>query len=551
MFFLFCQLGFGKINNSSNLGEDYELKKLTSLAKVWGFLKYYHPNVASGKFNWDEQFINILTKIEDAKDKTELSKIYLDWINSLGVVKECKSCKKLSDKKYFGKNFDLSWLESNELFTDELSKKLKYIEENRFQGNNHYVNIGSHGNIEIKNELDYENFEYPNKGYRLLSIIKYWNTIEYFFPYKYLTDQKWDEVLSEMIPKFIACENATQYQLCMLETVVKLDDSHANFYSNKIHDFFGRKYIPVYFNVINGEAIVTGFYNDSLAKANDLKIGDVIEKIEDKEVSNLILDRKKYIHGSNNASKAINYDYFIFNGSTDSVNLTINRKNIKITKNVGRYDEKQFGIKKPSASEKYKLINNLIGYVDMASLELKDVEKMMVMMKSTKALVIDLRNYPNFAPWSIARHFIQNEKEFSKIIKPDISYPGKFYWSETNKIEPFKNKYYSGEVVLLVNEQTQSKAEYAAMLFQSGDKVTTIGSTTSGADGDVSKIEFIKFKTYISGLGVFYPDGNQTQRKGVKIDIEVAPTKQDYLEGKDVVLDKALNHLKNKLKIEL
>ena len=42
-------------------------EKLETLCKVWGFLKYYHPNVAKGTYNWDNQLIE---KIKEA-EKTE------------------------------------------------------------------------------------------------------------------------------------------------------------------------------------------------------------------------------------------------------------------------------------------------------------------------------------------------------------------------------------------------------------------------------------------------------------------------------------------------
>ena len=48
------------------------------------------------------------------------------------------------------------------------------------------------------------------------------------------------------------------------------------------------------------------------------------------------------------------------------------------------------------------------------------------------------------------------------------------------------------------------------------------------------------FKTKISGVGIFYPDGTETQRKGVKIDIEVKPTIRRIVEGRDEVLDRAI-----------
>lgn len=120
-------------SNSSTLSE-IETQNLASLCKVWGFLKYYHPNVAKGNFNWDEQFLSILPKVKQASTKEELSKIYLDWIESLGEVKACKSCGNVSKKEYFDKNFDLSWTQNSAIFSDELIKKLKFIENNRFQG---------------------------------------------------------------------------------------------------------------------------------------------------------------------------------------------------------------------------------------------------------------------------------------------------------------------------------------------------------------------------------------------------------------------------------
>ena len=137
---VFCVFSFVTFGHNSSVKEDdKKIENLASLAKVWGFLKYYHPNVAKGNFNWDEQLIQIIPKVEKAQNKEDLSKIYLDWISSLGIIKECKSCKEVSKNKYFDKNFDLSWTQDRELFTVELSKRLKYIEENRFQGKNHYV----------------------------------------------------------------------------------------------------------------------------------------------------------------------------------------------------------------------------------------------------------------------------------------------------------------------------------------------------------------------------------------------------------------------------
>ena len=50
-----------------------EIQKLATTCKVWGFLKYYHPNVADGRKNWDEQLFIILPQVEKAQTKEEFS----------------------------------------------------------------------------------------------------------------------------------------------------------------------------------------------------------------------------------------------------------------------------------------------------------------------------------------------------------------------------------------------------------------------------------------------------------------------------------------------
>lgn len=44
----------------------------------------------------------------------------------------------------------------------------------------------------------------------------------------------------------------------------------------------------------------------------------------------------------------------------------------------------------------------------------------------------------------------------------------------------------------------------------------------------------------ISGIGVYYPDGTETQRFGIVPDIEVKPTIEGIQEGRDEVLEKVI-----------
>ena len=83
------------------------------------------------------------------------------------------------------------------------------------------------------------------------------------------------------------------------------------------------------------------------------------------------------------------------------------------------------------------------------------------------------------------------------------------------------------------------------MALRTGSRAIVMGSQTAGADGNVSYIPFPGgFNTMYSGIGVFYPDGKETQGIGIVPDVEVKPTQKGFAEGKDEVLEKAKEYIR-------
>ena len=102
-------------------------------------------------------------------------------------------------------------------------------------------------------------------------------------------------------------------------------------------------------------------------------------------------------------------------------------------------------------------------------------------------------------------------------------------------------------MIVLVNEKTQSQAEFTAMAFRTAPNSKIIGSTTAGADGNTSSIILPGgIWTQISGIGIYYPDGKETQRVGIVPDIIVRPTIKGVTEGKDELLEKAIEIINEK-----
>jgi C-terminal processing protease CtpA/Prc len=482
----------------------------------------------------------VIQKLDTVKTSQELSELYLNWIESLGEVQPCVECAASNEKEYFDKNHTLSWLQ-HEQFSPQLIKKLLYIQQNRTQ-HQHYVSLDG-ANTQFDHEPVYQSAQWNDENIRLITLFRYWNVIEYFYPYKYMMDQNWDEVLLEMIPRFQLVKTEAEYHVLLHELTVKLCDSHAFFVTEQVRAFAGNKFIAAKFKIIDDKAVFTGFYNDSLATLDDLQRGDAVLQVDDVPVLEKYHRNEKYITGSNEAVKKLEFSYrWIFNGNTDSVKITFDRAGEIKTKTVRRYDRS--ALKSQEApTKKWEILNGNIGYVNMEEDVVipEDLPGMMNELNSTKAIIFDLRNYPPFIWDELVGYLNKEKKVCARYIQPDLTYPGRFIWFDADSIGKTNPDPYKGKVVILMDEGTQSRAESFVMALQTVEGAITVGRQTSGADGNIADFTFFDDKTtWITGLGVFYPDGRETQRIGIVPDIHVPLTLADIRAGRDAILEKAI-----------
>jgi len=204
------------------------------------------------------------------------------------------------------------------------------------------------------------------------------------------------------------------------------------------------------------------------------------------------------------------------------------------------------GYKVDKDAKSYKILEGNIGYVSLANIKDDEIPLIKADFINTKGIIIDIRNYPNtFVPFQLGSYFVTEPTPFVKFTYGSMNNPGEFTFGDGPLIESDGNKY-NGKLVILVNENSQSSSEYTAMAFKVVKDAKIIGSTTAGADGNVSRINLPGgLGTMISGIGVYYPDGKETQRVGIVPDIFIQPTIEGIKSGKDEVLLKAIEVINN------
>lgn len=522
-----------------------KIEDLSVLGKVWGFLKYYHPAIAKGDYNWDYELFRILPEILKAENIGERNEVIFGWISKLGEVL-------ISDQEIINDSLiklkpDLHWI-SNSQLGEKLVNQLMQIKDTKHSNKHYYIAaIPNVSNPQFSNEKSYNSITIKTDiGFRLLALYRYWNIIEYYFPYKYLIEDNWNDVLPEYIPKFVNSTSELEYKLCVLSLIARIHDTHANIWGNDpvLQPYKGKYYAPLIVKFIEEKAVVTG-YNDKLSgEKSGLQKGDIILSINKKPIDLIIKEKLPITPASNYPTQLRDLARDILRSNDSISEITYKRGSVESSLKLKLMSQKEAGLLSGTTKRDtcYKLLTPEIAYIFPGSIKNVYLPKIMNEVKGTKGLIIDMRTYPSeFIVFTLGAYLMPEPTNFVKFSKMSITSPGLFTYSTPLKVGVRNNDYYKGKIVIIINEITQSQAEYTTMAFRVAPNVKVIGSTTAGADGNVSQFNLPGgITTMISGIGVYYPDGKETQRVGIIPDIEVKPSIKGIKDGKDELLEKAI-----------
>ena len=401
----------------------------------------------------------------------------------------------------------------------------------------------------------YADMEFPSVEYRLLALFRYWNVINYFYPYKKLIGESWETVLPRYIPKFEANKDAADYQMTVREMVAEMHDSHGGTRNaNASMERMGTFQPAVFVGYVEAQSVVTKVLDDTLP----IKVGDVILEIDDQPVEKRRADLARYIASSTPQWLERLVHFRLLFGQKD----TVVKLKVRGTDGQGRVVElrRSQSIMDPKLNDVLKRSTPIVevlpsgfAYVDLARLQAGEVDKMFETIKNTPAVIFDMRGYPNGTAWSIAPRLTEKKDVVAALFSrplleapsmSDSEYADTPEYSFAQKIPDRKGDVYKGKVVMLINEDAISQSEHTCMFFEAATDVTFIGTPTAGANGDVTFMVLPgNLQVSFTGHNVRHADGRQLQRVGIQPTIKVAPTIRGTIEKRDEILERAIKFL--------
>ena len=427
---------------------------------------------------------------------------------------------------------------------------------------------------------------------KVYGLSKFWQEVNYNFVYLDKVDRsKWDNAYREAITKVQNTKNDYEYYRELQKLCASLNDGHTNIYFPKsidslVHRNTFGKY-KIFLSNIDNKAIIT---RTNLSIKDEVPVGSEIIEVNGLPTAEYLKQHVlPYISSST--------DYVLMDWAIENMlrGLVGEKYDIKYKTPKGKVKSLTLTHAKTTEQEVYPALEkrelldlkwypNGTAYLALNAFHDPKINQLFLQklpeLRKAKALIIDLR-YNGGGSTSIGRQILEylspdtllygsknstrqhlaSFKAWGVFTAPKDTVGNEFAAKSLNAFQdklmydfdyrPAQNQVKQSDKVIvptsiLIGHKTASAAEDFLIYADNQKHMTKIGENTNGSTGQPFMFELP------GGGGArictkkdTYPDGREFVGYGVKPDIEVKMTLNDYIQKKDPVLERALKHLKN------
>ncbi len=403
----------------------------------------------------------------------------------------------------------------------------------------------------IKEIQSYLKFQPFNRNVAIANVFISWNILTPFYPYQDVIKVNWDEILEKALIDAYDDKNEYDNYLTLSRFGSHFDDGHLSFYYKGLND--KRTYAPnVAVRYINDKLIV----KNVVSGIGGINKGDIITDIDNISTKKYIDSLQQYISGSKQYKNWVSSQALLKGSQNSLITFTLsNGKKTSLIRDVNYVSNIDFYTRDDVT--KSKEINSDTYYVNMDKLSAEEMENEISNIRKYKNLIIDLRGYPRTDQGHQLLNYLLPIKDSTKwLCAREIFLPDFNHYNETcngHRLRKFiSDNPLKTNNVLLVDERSVSNAEMFAQTVKYYKLATIIGRTTAGANGNRNDINLLNgFLFSFTGLKVVNPDGSRFHAIGVTPDVFVNESSDDFRNGKDVYIEKALEFFKNKKNSEM
>jgi C-terminal processing protease CtpA/Prc len=372
---------------------------------------------------------------------------------------------------------------------------------------------------------------------RLANVIITWNIFQHFYPYFDVVDVDWDTELTNALRSALDNETEKDFFYTLSRLVAKLQDGHGNVYHNVWMQQAG---LPIKVDWIENQIVVTVSKDPA-----HFQRGDIMLEIDGIGAEKALLDGEEFISGSPQWKRWKSLNRFGYGEPGTMAKLKLKRGEEVLEMEIERnFKEFLTESTKPNIEE----LENNIFYVNLDKASWAEINAKIDDLARARGIIFDLRGYPNGNHQIICHLLEQNDTSNAWMQIPLIVYPDQENIVDYQRMGwgiVAKEPHIQGKVVFITDGRAISYAESFMSFIEHYKLAEIVGQPTAGTNGNVNPFMLPGgFRIIWTGMKVLKHDGSQHHLIGIQPTVPANRTIRGVIEGRDELLEKALEVVK-------
>ena len=389
----------------------------------------------------------------------------------------------------------------------------------------------------LKKEISAVHIPYGfNMHTNLASVVISWNVFQHFYPYLDIINTNWEKVISETLEEIYTNNDKKDFTKTLSKMVAKLEDGHGVVYGERMF------HLPIRTELIESNIVITASSDPRFEP------GDIIERVNGVKAEKVQEEMEKLISGSPQLRKHRALNIFGSTFNSEDINVLIERdgKELSYVVRNSSANKNMFFNRinnNPYKSVGIKELEPGLFYVNLANCTYENITNQIDELAAAKSVIYDFRWGARLSLTELIPHLIDTTVNSAWWNIPQIVYPNqnKITFNTTNWFLKPKSPRFSSKSIIITAPCVVSSGETDMGIIDNYNLATTVGEPTAGCNGNINFINLpCGYKVMWTGMKVLKHDGSQHHLIGFKPDYTVERTIQGVKDGKDEVLEKAI-----------
>jgi C-terminal processing protease CtpA/Prc len=389
-----------------------------------------------------------------------------------------------------------------------------------------------------------------DRATRLAGVIIAWNVFEHFYPYFDVVKTDWAAELPKALRTAATDRGPAEFTKTLARLVAALKDGHGRV-GSPVEGSYALP--PVTFDWIENQFLVTRVQKN---RVEGVAPGDRVLKIDGRPIDEAAAEERALVSGAteqwiryrtagelsrckaDRRSMTIEIEPYAARGTTKSVSLPCGPPKFK--------DPETYTEPRP---DKISELEPGIIYVDLDRVTEPDWVAVVPRLEKAKGIIFDMRGYPAQPGIQALAHLTDNAIRSARWNIPQPTMPDRleFPFVESGWPVPPEKPYFSARRVFLTDGRAISYAETVMGIVEAFKLGDIVGGPTAGTNGNVNPFKLPGGHTISwTGMKVLKHDGSQHHGIGILPTVPASRTRQGAAENKDEVLLRGLEVVKSK-----